>query len=655
MKAEMYCHLVDLTALQTSVSLTLGYLQAFAEADRRIAGRCRFTTQCMSLEAGLESSWDAIVRTIDDSPSERHVFAFTNYFWNRQMNSMLASRIKTILPSALVVFGGNDVTDQGETVLRAGSPVDMVVNGEGETVFANLLASHLDALDFSEVKGLSFRNDANRIVTTAAQPRIDDLDSIPSPFLAGVFSSNALIASEDITYEFSRGCPFKCAFCYWGAAIGTKTRRFSSDRIREDLEYILSHAKHAVRIWMADANFGMSDADVEIAYLLADLVQKHRKRVFLVTNWAKNTTKRVIEAATVLYRHGIITGVTLSAQSLNDETLAIAARKNIPFEYYRQLQQQFRSLGIPTYTELIFGMPGESYESFLDGVARVISAGGTPIIHPLLLLSNTAYNDPETRKRYAVKSRLMSYFGPDLSEVEIVIGHDRLDYHDWLKGMCLRLAVPLFYCGILKFVMRRLHAVHGLGYPEMLERLVLYCMQGRVRSHDLFRRIFLSYVGSWDSPENFDAPLIEGILVRERKFGDTHYRALMKVTIEDENGAGALISEFAEILCEGIDEQHAAEINRWVEYQKLLVQALSQAASGRLGQIRTHLESDMLTEYAGYSIAHDEGHRRQLRVRIDYKSVSLDALAFRVAYGTIDTLEMFAKADSARPSRGAAG
>src|SRR5205807_1649339 len=119
-----------------------------------------------------------------------------------------------------------------------------------------------------------------------------------------------------------------------------------------------------------------------------DLVQKKRKRILMVANFAKNTTARVVEAATVLYRNGIIPNVTLSAQSLNDEALSICDRKNIPFEYYRRLQEQFKSLGIPTYTELIWGMPGETYESFLDGIVRVISADGTPIIHPLMLLNN---------------------------------------------------------------------------------------------------------------------------------------------------------------------------------------------------------------------------------------------------------------------------
>lgn len=649
MRTEASCHLVDMTVMRTSVSLTLGYLQAFAEADPRITGRCQFSTQCRSLHSDFEPTWQNIQQLIDNVQPDKHVFGFTNFFWNRKLNLALARRIKTALPEALVVFGGNDVTDQAATLLVNDSPVDVIVNGEGEVAFTNLLAHYLDAgADFHTVKGVSFRDGGNGIVTTAPQPRIEDLDSIPSPFLCGLFSAEALAASVDLAYEFSRGCPFKCAFCYWGAAIGTKTRRFSRDRIRQDLEFIIAHVGPMARIFMADANFGMTDADVETAYLLADLVQTHRKKkIFLVTNWAKNTTKRVIEAATVLYRHGMIRGVTLSAQSLNEEVLRIADRRNIPFQYYRQLQEQFRTLGIPTYTELIFGLPGESYASFLDGAAKVISAGGTPIIHPLILLNNTEYNDPRIRTQYRMISRMMHDID-GLNDADILIGHDRLSYQDWLKGMGLRLVVPLFHCGILKFVMARLHAVHGLGYADMLNRLVEYCMEGRVDSHPLFRRIFLHYIDTWDSSQNIVAPPID---IKETQFGGAHYRTLMKVVLQDTSAAGSLISELSMSLSASISGERSTEFNYWIQYQNLLVKAMSQVAFRGAEEIQTTLEASLLLEYAGCGVAEDIGSCRRLRVRADYSTIFPDEFLARIELGSIDTLKMFGGVEAMRHDR----
>ena len=55
-------------------------------------------------------------------------------------------------------------------------------------------------------------------------------------------------------------------------------------------------------------------------------------------------------------------GVTLSLQSVNAMTLASINRANISSETYRELQRRFASDGVYTYTDLILGLPGETYE-----------------------------------------------------------------------------------------------------------------------------------------------------------------------------------------------------------------------------------------------------------------------------------------------------
>ena len=263
MNEALSCHLVDMTTLRTSVSLSLGYLQVFAEADSRISGHYRFSAQCRPLDRGIEPAWNDIRSLIERREAERYVFGFTNYFWNRNANLDIARRIKQVLPDALIIFGGNDVSNQGQSLLTDDSPVDVIVNGEGEIVFSNVLAQYCETgCDFQRVNGISFKCPDKGVVTTDPQPRIDNPDNIPSPFLCGAFSNLSLKRSLDIAYEFSRGYPFNCAFCYWGTATGTNVRRFSIERIREDLEYIAAHTGPFTRIWIADANFGMSDADV---------------------------------------------------------------------------------------------------------------------------------------------------------------------------------------------------------------------------------------------------------------------------------------------------------------------------------------------------------------------------------------------------------
>ena len=642
MNEELTCCLVDMTTLRTSASLSLGYLQACAEADPRISGHYRFSTQCRPLDRGIEPVWNDIRSLIERREAGRYVFGFTNYFWNRNANLDIARRIKHALPNALIIFGGNDVTNQGQSLLTDDSPVDVIVNGEGETVFTNVLAQYREAgTDFQPVNGVSFRHPNKGVVTTAPQPRIDNLDSIPSPFLRGTISARTIRVSLDISYEFSRGCPFNCAFCYWGTATGTNVRRFSLERIREDLELIVAQAGPVARIWTADANFGMADEDLEIARLLVDIVQRRKKNIVLIANWAKNKTKRVMEMAEILYRHGIIAVVTLAAQSLNDEVLKIARRRNIPFDYYQQLQKEFEALRIPTYTELIFGMPGESYRSFLDGVSKVIEAGSIPVIYPLILLNNTGYNSAQMRKEHGIRSRLMSFMKHGFSCADVLIGHDRLPYEEWLRGMGLRLAVPVFHVGLLKFVMCQLHSVHGLDYGYMLDLLVGYCTRGHLMSHPQFAEIFLHCMALWDSDNYVPS---NPVSIEENQFGQAHYMALMKCVLNDTVSAEGLIDELCEVLAGDLLEKRGTAFAEWVEYQKLLITAMSQASRHNDRPIRTKFTASQLAEYGEVGFVEDDGSFRHVAIRRDYISFTPDDFITRIFFGGIDTLRMFGSA-----------
>ena len=92
--------------------------------------------------------------------------------------------------------------------------------------------------EFDHIPGISFQRDG-RVVTTPERARIANLDDIPSPFLEGIlpFRDKYGKAIYDVALlETNRGCPYSCAFCYWGGAIGQKVRAFSRERLREELE-----------------------------------------------------------------------------------------------------------------------------------------------------------------------------------------------------------------------------------------------------------------------------------------------------------------------------------------------------------------------------------------------------------------------------------
>jgi anaerobic magnesium-protoporphyrin IX monomethyl ester cyclase len=120
-------------------------------------------------------------------------------------------------PDAVRVLGGVHATFMYKQVLSEAPQVDVIVRGEGEEIFANLVTaiaagSWRDAV--GGIKGLAFRR-GDEIIATPAAPTVKDLDGIDPDW--------SLLEWENYIYvplgvrvaipNMARGCPFTCSFC----------------------------------------------------------------------------------------------------------------------------------------------------------------------------------------------------------------------------------------------------------------------------------------------------------------------------------------------------------------------------------------------------------------------------------------------------------
>ncbi|WP_051473266.1 KedN5 family methylcobalamin-dependent radical SAM C-methyltransferase [Saccharomonospora piscinae] len=375
-----------------SMPLASGYLKATALADDTIA--TNFDINIRNFRGKVTLSSMAYELFGDRVPD---VLAFSVFGWSYRAFGALAATFKQLNPQGWVIFGGTHVANQADRTFAMFPEVDVVVNGEGELIFRDLLHAYLDGAGedtLAAVNGISYRDAENRVLTTADRERIANLDDIPSPFLTNTIEmtdEKGEFRYDVALMETNRGCPYKCAFCYWGGAVGQKVRAFSRERLRAELEFFAKLRVHTIVV--CDANFGLLPGDLQFVEDLIEIRDQYGFPRALETSWAKNKSKTFYSIVRRMKEAGMRSSFTLALQTLDDNTLELMNRKNMKVNDWEDLSEWLSREGLDCYAELIWGAPGETVESFMAGYDKLAERVSRIACYPMLLLPNTDYGD----------------------------------------------------------------------------------------------------------------------------------------------------------------------------------------------------------------------------------------------------------------------
>ncbi|MBI5676806.1 MAG: B12-binding domain-containing radical SAM protein [Nitrospirae bacterium] len=147
----------------------------------------------------------------------------------------------------VIVAGGPHATIFKNMVLKR-TPVKYVVKGEGEETFMELLHAIEKSEKIENIKGLVIRKNGGEIVETQDRESIKDLDSIPFPeyellsmedyFKNPHFHGNLNKYNRVLPILTSRGCPFRCNFCFH--AMGYKFRARSAENVLGEIDWLVN-------------------------------------------------------------------------------------------------------------------------------------------------------------------------------------------------------------------------------------------------------------------------------------------------------------------------------------------------------------------------------------------------------------------------------
>ncbi len=408
------------------------------------------------------------------------VVGFSAYVWNVRLSLAIARALKEESPDTLVVFGGPQVPDRSEEWLREHPFVDVAVHGEGEAVFTALL----DGADRSGIPGISFLHPDGTYEQHPKGPRIADMSEIPSPFLEGTFEPLQRANPDErwiMIWETNRGCPFSCTFCDWGSATQSKVFRFEEERIFAEVEWM---GRNRVGfVFCCDANFGMLRRDYDITLAVVDAKERYGFPFSFSVQNAKNATERAYRIQKLLNESLNAYGVTLSLQSTNEQTLANIRRENISSDSYRELQRRFALDGVYTYTDIILGLPGESYDGFADSIGKAIADGQHNHVqfHNCSLLPNAEMAQPDYVERFGIRTVPQLIRNPhdsvdlvnDVEEyLDTVIATAAMPEPDWVRSKTYWWLSDLFYFDrLLQLPLALLEAEYGVPVRTGIERL----------------------------------------------------------------------------------------------------------------------------------------------------------------------------------------
>ena len=468
---------------------------------------------------------DEIDKAVNENPPD--ILGLSNYCWSHNVSYEIFKMCKKTNPNVVTIWGGPnfpiDFPSQKKFMERY-KEVDIYVPTEGEIGFSNVVKKVLESNSIDEVKqkitqnpidGCVSRNEQGQIQCTIPTLRISSLDEIPSPYLNGMMTK---FFDGKLTpmLQTNRGCPFHCTFCTDGRDEVNKVNSFDIKRVQSEIQYIAEHIpKNTHSLHISDLNFGMYPRDIEICESLAKIQEKFGYPKYIKCTTGKNQKDKIIKAIKRLNRS---LRVTMSVQSLDPDVLNNIRRDNISVDHMLALYPAIKEANLQTTSEVILGLPGETYSNHIQTLRDLIRAKMDEIVvHTCMLLDGSEMNLPEERKKWGMKTKFR-VLQRDFAELssgkkaieyeEVVVGSNTMTFEEYINLRILAFIIFVTNQGIVFDAIQKLLREQDVDvfdlYYEMFNDRKNYS-ENTQKVIEQFKQATIDEL--WDSPlellENF--------------------------------------------------------------------------------------------------------------------------------------------------------
>jgi len=510
-------YLGDLTYTTLSLAtdafpLNIGFIAAYAEKI--------FSDQ---VELRLFKYVGDLENAINENPPD--ILGLSNYPWNFNLGLEFFRMIRAVSPRAICVMGGPNIPQEDEDrmqFIRRNPLIDFYAYLEGEEAFAALVARAIDTgldrekMKASPIDGFIHRISDNEVVKGTLLTRRRVLDDIPSPYLTGHIDK-FFDGKLSPMIETNRGCPFSCTFCHEGNPLISKVNFFSVERVKAELDYIAAAVAKAPilisNLTFADPNFAMYERDYEIVEHIEKIQQRQNWPRSIFASTGKNKKERIAKALRKL--NGSMS-MWMSVQSMDPVVLHEIQRDNISTSEMLALASVYQELGLPTFSELILGLPGDSYERHVKSISEVLEAGINVVeTYTCMLLNGTKLKTAFSRATYKIGSHFR-ILPRDFAKLqngrvaveieEVITSTSTMTFEDYREARKLHLMVSVVYNGGGFSPLLRLLRQRKIPIVALLQGIIAGIKLAPISVQEIFNSfVRLTKEELWDSEEELRA------------------------------------------------------------------------------------------------------------------------------------------------------
>lgn len=393
------------------------------------------------------------------------IVGFTAFSWNIERILFLSRHLKKTLAPG-IVLGGPEITRDNR--LADSGDIDFYVYGDGEAVFRRLLQ------DPSLWRQGQAQMDAAEIFRRS-----------PSPYLAGGLEPHI---ENIMLLETQRGCPYRCAFCYYNKSHGGLVF-VERDRVLEAVQWAFDSGVD--ELFLLDPSLNVRP---DLPALLRDIQRINRNRRLAIFSEirAEGIDARLAESFAAAGFKGFETGL----QTTNPEALKLM-RRSASISRFLTGTRLLKANGIGVAVDLIMGLPADTPAAFRKSVDLVADSQLVDDVQlfPLALLPGT-----EFRRRHRELGLKFDPHPPYTVEQTPAFGQEQfLEAVDYAES---RLGTVFFPPPALDIAWRfpgdgrrrsPADVYVCLGADSYLNKLILFDQRPTGRIADLARRLSFPY------------------------------------------------------------------------------------------------------------------------------------------------------------------